>query len=267
VHDPIVISNDSDLATVANSGTGTVNDPYIIADWNITGSIGHGIYITGTTNHFRIENCLIVNSTKRGSSGIYVDNVTSGTTTITNNTCNDNAWGIYLRDSNSSTIANNICNSNNGYGIYIENSASSTVVNNTCNSNRNNGISLRDSGSSTVVNNTCNNNSDDGINLSFSDYSTVANNICSSNDGRGIYLVRSGSSTIANNTFFDDGLNFGPSSKEQLFSARVENNTVNELPLGYFENKTDSTINGAYGQLILVNCNNTMDRNSSVLLL
>ncbi len=87
VHDPIVITNDGELTAVANSGTGVANDPYIIADWNITGSTIDGIYITGTTKHFRIENCWIGNSTNRG---IYVGSVTTGTTTITNNTCNNN---------------------------------------------------------------------------------------------------------------------------------------------------------------------------------
>ncbi|MHA2307550.1 MAG: hypothetical protein ACXACU_19390, partial [Candidatus Hodarchaeales archaeon] len=97
VHDPIVITDDDELASVANSGTGAANDPYIIADWNITGSTSHGIYITGTTKYFRIENCWIANSTNLGSSGIYVDNVASGTTVITNNTCNSNNWyGIFL---------------------------------------------------------------------------------------------------------------------------------------------------------------------------
>lgn len=48
VHDPIVITDDGELASVANSGTGAANDPYIIADWNITGSTAQGIYITGT---------------------------------------------------------------------------------------------------------------------------------------------------------------------------------------------------------------------------
>ena len=43
--DSISITNDAELATVANSGTGTVNDPYIISNWNITGLTSHGIYI------------------------------------------------------------------------------------------------------------------------------------------------------------------------------------------------------------------------------
>jgi parallel beta-helix repeat protein len=218
VHDPIVITDDDELASVANNGTGTANDPYIIADWNITGSNTHGISITGTTKHFRIENCWIVNSIYWGSRGIYVENVAPGTTTIAKNTCNNN--------------------------------------------NRD-GIALIDSASSTVANNTCNNNNDDGIALIDSASSNLTGNSCINNSNYGIYIDNSGSTTATKNTFFNDGLYFVASSKDQLISCTVENNMVNKLPLGYFENRTDSTITGVYGQLILVNCNNTMVKNKN----
>jgi parallel beta-helix repeat protein len=52
-------------------------------------------------------------------------------------------------------------------------------------------------------------------------------------------------------------------SKENFLSYTVEDNTVNELPLGYFENKTDNTITEKYGQLILINCNNTVVKNQN----
>ncbi|MFX0171213.1 MAG: NosD domain-containing protein [Candidatus Hodarchaeota archaeon] len=215
MRDPITITNDDELAAVANSGTGTANDPYIIADWNITDSTTHGISITGTTKHFRVENCWIESSVEYGSCGIYVNNVSAGTTTIINNTCNNNIYGIFLWDSGSSTVTNNTCNNNDGCGIAVSSSGSSTVTNNTCNSNT----------------------------------------------GSGIFLDRSGFSIVANNTFFNDGLQVRLYSKEELFSYTVENNTVNGLPLGYFANVTDSTISKTYGQLILVNCNNTIVKN------
>jgi parallel beta-helix repeat protein len=112
VHDPISVTNDNELAAVANSGTGTVTDPYIITGWNITGSSTHGISITGTTQHFRVEKCWIESSVEYGSCGIYVDNVSAGTTTIINNTCNSNCNGISLWYANSLTVINNTCNSN-----------------------------------------------------------------------------------------------------------------------------------------------------------
>jgi parallel beta-helix repeat protein len=191
-HAPITVTNDTELAAVANSGNGTINYPYIIASWNITGSSTNGIHITGTTKHFMIKNCWINGSTQRA---IFVGNITTGT---------------------------------------------ATIINNTCNNNRKYGISLYESKSSTIVNNTCNNNKRGGISLS-----------------------QSGSSTVANNSFFKDGLVLMISSKEDLLSYTVENNTVNGLPLGYFENLTASTITETYGQLILINCNNTSVKNQN----
>ncbi|MFX1506835.1 MAG: right-handed parallel beta-helix repeat-containing protein, partial [Promethearchaeota archaeon] len=166
VHNPISITNDEELAALAISGSGTVNDPYIISGWKITDSDTYGIYIIGTTMHFRIENCLIANSSKYG---IFIDNVTSGTTTVANNICNDNiVIGIYIRYSTSSTITNNTCNNNYNFGIYLQDSSSSIIVNNTCY------------------------NDGTGIYLFRSDYSRVANNIYNDNIEYGIYLGESG---------------------------------------------------------------------------
>ncbi|MHA2347890.1 MAG: right-handed parallel beta-helix repeat-containing protein, partial [Candidatus Hodarchaeales archaeon] len=280
-HDPITITNDTELATVANSGNGTINNPYIITGWNISSSTSYGIYITGTTKYFIIENCWIKNSKYHG---ICVDSVSSGTATIINNTCNNNGGsGIYLWFTHSSTLTDNICNNNGDYGfslslsefltltnntgngnffhgIYLRSSGFSTVINNTSYSNGQDGLSLRYSSSLTVINNTGNNNSDiglsfyscesstfiqntgnyntwHGIYLHSSGFSIVVNNTCT-NNYFGITIENSGFLTLANNSFFNDGLNFMASSKEELLSFTVENNMVNELPLGYFENKT-----------------------------
>ncbi len=222
VHDPIEIANDVELAAVANSGTGAPNDPYIIAGWNITGSPTHGIYISVTTKHFRIENCWINSSNEHG---IFVDNVATGTTsivnntcinngeygkhgislinssfsTLTNNTCNNYYHGIFLWDSSFSTLTNNTCNSNTRSGIRLDSSGSSTLINNTCNSNER-GIILSESSSSTIINNICNDNDEEGIFLWDSSFSTLTNNICNDNDEEGILLENSGSSTLINNT-------------------------------------------------------------------
>ena len=190
LHDPITVNNDDELAAVANNGTGVKNDPYIIANLNITGSPTHGISIEGTTKHFRIENCWIASSEL---CGIFVRNITPGSAIFTNNTCTSNfCGGITLSACNSSLVANN----------------------------------------------------------SFNDYNV------------GIRLHSSSFSTIVNNTFFNNGLDF-LAFKEELLSYTIENNKVNELPLGYLKNKRDSLITGTYGQLILVNCNNTIVKNQN----
>ncbi|MCK4845128.1 MAG: right-handed parallel beta-helix repeat-containing protein, partial [Candidatus Heimdallarchaeota archaeon] len=125
-HDPISITSDSDFEVFP--GTGIVEDPHIIEGYIITTTSNNGIYITDTTKYFVIRDCYVDAS----DYGIYIWNVTDGTATVINNTCN-----------------------NNGYdGIKIDSSGSSTVVNNTCSNNYWDGISLSFSGSSTVANNT-----------------------------------------------------------------------------------------------------------------
>ena len=111
IHAPITVSNDTELAVIANSGNGSANNPYIISGWNITNSVTNGIFITKTTKHFRIENCLIEGSNNHS---IHIEYVSPGTNTISNNICNySNGSGIYLNHSGSSTITSNICKNNN----------------------------------------------------------------------------------------------------------------------------------------------------------
>jgi parallel beta-helix repeat protein len=224
IHDPIAITTDGELAAVANSGTGTANDPYIIAGWNITGLSTHGISIIGTTKYFKIENCWV------GSSnidyGIYVDSVASGTTTIINNTCNSNYYGISLWYANSSTVINNTCTSNRFAGINLEHSGSSTVAKNTCTYNSRDGIRLRDSNYLIVTNNTCTSNRYAGINLEHSGSSTVAKNTCTSNRYAGINLEHSGSSTVVNNTCNNNYYGVGIGLWGSAFTT-LANNTCN----------------------------------------
>jgi parallel beta-helix repeat protein len=246
-HDPITVNNDEELAAVANSGMGSVNDPYIITGWDITGFPTDGIYIRGTTSHFRVENCRVSDCER----GIVVDNVTSGTGSITNNFCfNNTLFGIHIRYSEFSNITANLCTNNGGIanggsGVYLYYSGYSTLTNNTCNynedgielilspssiiaanicnANRDNGVSLWLSGSSTLVNNTCNNGFI-GIDLYDSDSSALINNICI-NNSKGIDFRISGFSHITKNTC-SDNRRYGISIDTSGYSI-LSNNTCN----------------------------------------
>jgi parallel beta-helix repeat protein len=108
-HDPIYAGNDEQLADVANSGTGSVCDPYIIAGWYISGSqwyVEYGIHISQTSKHFRIENCRVDDC----NTGIDLYHVSSGTATLTNNICTYNSlYGIHLLASGFSNLSTNLC--------------------------------------------------------------------------------------------------------------------------------------------------------------
>ncbi|MHA2319485.1 MAG: right-handed parallel beta-helix repeat-containing protein, partial [Candidatus Hodarchaeales archaeon] len=196
VHTPITVNNDSDLAVFSSRGNGTFNSPYIITGWNITASQKDGIHITGTTKHFQINNCWIASSLAHG---IFIENVTTGTVTLTNNTCiNNNGDGINLWNSSSSILDNNNC-SNNDKGIILQYSGSSILDNNTCNNNEKYGIYLSRSNLSNATSNICANNRQTGIYFILSSSSTVTNNMCSENNQRGLSLISSSSSTVSNN--------------------------------------------------------------------
>ncbi|MFX0052933.1 MAG: right-handed parallel beta-helix repeat-containing protein [Candidatus Hermodarchaeota archaeon] len=256
LHDPITVNNDTELAAIANSGVGSANDPYIITGRNITSSTTGGIYITGTTKHFRIEKCRL----SECGLGIFVENVASGTVTITNNTCiNNSFYGIRVRDSDFSNITDNTCNSNEYSGIILRSSSFSLLSNNTCSSNNEIGIHLLDSSSSTVVNSTCSGNEYSGIDLQGSSSSTITDNICNSNGRNGTFLSSSGIilhssrfSLLSNNTCDSNdeaGIQLISSS-----SSIVVNNTCNRNGnSGIFLISSDSST------VINNSCNNNTD--------
>ncbi len=191
-HDPIEITSDGNFTDYGFLGLGTIEDPYLIEEYNITTTDNIGIHIIDTTKFFVVRNCYVAAT----DYGIYINTVATGTAIVNNNTCNNNFQiGIYLYESGNSTVANNMC-LNNGAGILMEYSDGSTVANNTCNNN-NNGINLVQSGVSSITNNTCNNNKNlRGIYLSYSDSSTVADNTCSESP-LGVMLYHSDGSTVA----------------------------------------------------------------------
>jgi len=276
-HEPILIWSDNDFKNYDIKGKGTEESPFVINNLNITTTSSKGIYITNTTKHFIISNCLISASYM----GIHIQKTAPNTAQIIQNICNDGGVGIIIHDSPGVYVSDNICNKNDKEnGISIIDSPSSLIINNTCNENSGpnfheknygNGISLINSPSSTLTDNICNLNNGHGISLSFSQDSIARNNHFSDNVISGIWVDYSRNSTVTNNIFKDNCLAF-----ESLFTYNSENrhrlkeftldyylsmkiidNFVNEKPLGYYSNLTDQIITTTDdGQMIFVNCFN-----------
>ncbi|NPD87768.1 MAG: hypothetical protein HGN29_03545 [Asgard group archaeon] len=275
-HPYILITDDGDFTSYSFSGDGSESTPYLIENYNITTG-SYGIYITGTTKHFKIRNCYIDSITH----GIYIKSVQAGTAIIINNTCEYNSeYGIFLEEASGTTLENNTCNNNN-YGIYMMGtfyvySTNIRCINNTCNSNTNRGIQLIycsniliteneckyniygiNTGSSsdlTLINNTCNlnehvgidvwgsnnnvtlinnkctenctpGNSGAGIRLSTSTIGILTNNTCDYNNDWGIFIYDSSEVTLINNTCRNSnshGINL-----QDSFDANLINNTCN----------------------------------------
>ncbi len=125
----IYITSDTDFGPSGYNfpGAGSVGNPYRIENLEITTTNQSGIYITGTTSHFIIQNCTL---TAEGY-GIFVESVASGTVEIINNTCYGSINGISVWYASSTVIANNTCIDNESYNIYLDYSENSIVANNT----------------------------------------------------------------------------------------------------------------------------------------
>ena len=232
-HPTIAIYSDLDLENAAVSGTGDSGFPYILENWEIDTENNHGIYVTGTTNHFIIRNCTFIPNTGYSSYfGIYLNQVPEGTARIENITTKSNYHGIYLYHSDNVTITNSIAKQSLNYGLYTHYSDYTRVLNCTF---QDNGV---------------------GIYVNRSPYSTIWNCFLK-NDDYGIYMAYNTEyATIANNTLHENGIHFHFSTKSEGISNTVENNTVNGLPLGYIENATDTVISNPYGELVLINTTN-----------
>ena len=79
----------------------------------------------------------------------------------------------------------------------------------------------------------------------------ITNNIIKNHTKSIIFYIPSKNNTISNNQFYNSGITFYDHSKKSIF-----NNTLNDKPLIYLENKKDTIINKPLGQCILFNCSN-----------
>jgi len=147
-------------------GSGTLGDPYIIANWIITdnGIANSGIVIYNTDAYFIIRNCTasgFVN--KSWFSGIKFINVTHGK--IEGSEVYTNSQGIYIYQSTNIEIVNCISYQNlEGYGMGIISEDSSYITIKSCNCYSNGyGIHLWYSSYCTIENTSCYNQYDIGV--------------------------------------------------------------------------------------------------------
>ncbi len=183
-----------------------------------TNSNNCGIHLNSSS-----DNTVTGNTCNDNNYGIYVRD-SSSSNTVTSNTCNDNNYGVYLRSSNNNTVTGNTCNNNNQYGIYLASSSSSnTVISNTCNDNN---CGIYSSDNNTVTGNTCKNNQY-GIYLSASSNNTVTGNTYNNNNC-GIYLSASSNNTVTGNTCIrGTGLATDYTASQHTIQLKATSNSYN----------------------------------------
>jgi parallel beta-helix repeat protein len=219
----IEIISDDDFGNYSSSGTGTLNDPFVIENFIISTTNSTGILIQDTTKHFKIQNCII----DADSRGISVKNITSNTGIIENNTCINNSFtGIYARDAPNTTIVNNTCQFSYYYAMRIIDCNESKVISNFCTSNTQGGITVESCFEIEIRDNVLiDNGYSAGILVDYSDFSIIENNTCINNERYGIRLrTLTGalvSENCVNNTNTCTGIELFDTSE-----VSVSNNTV-----------------------------------------
>ena len=264
-HDPIVINSDSDFANQGFPGNGSRSNPYLIEDLNITEG-QNGIFVSDTRVHFVIRGCHIA-----GSDSVEFDNVTNGrvekcvlvqgwgvrlssSPNCVVSHCNISSVtdGMRITSSANLTISGNSISNFSQYGITASSIPNSIVDGNsvsTIEQQNHEAIYITSSRNLTIRGNKVFNNPYIGIKLSTSDDSNILENIFDSNVGYGLSMSACEGCNVSSNQFIRDGI-FIESTSPLL--CTFVNNTVNNRPLGYFEDLSDTTIDvSPYGQVIL----------------
>ncbi len=169
-----------------------------------------GIYLINTAGNY-ISQCSLNNNTY----GIYMDGEfgTAGNNTIYNNTFWNNLMAVDLHDSDpGNQVISNYMN-DNLFGLFVDNSNGTTIQYNDVVSSNTHGIFLiQDSDSNLVISNNVSDSTSDGIALfgvvgSMPASNLVDGNILSGNQGAGISMDKVGDNTITNNVIDSSGSN------------------------------------------------------------
>ena len=232
------------------TGSGTINDPFVIENVIINGqNYTSCIHISNSDVYFIIRNCFLYDAGSHGDAGIEFDTVDNGKI-INNNVSFSKNHGIFLNRGENNIIINNIVSNSRRAGIDLEAFLDNcTIIGNKMYDNGQDGIVLRQdcdnntirenliyrSGYSgillqggsdhnmvkrnTVVNSLC------GISLyRNSNYNTIQSNRISNSDTNGIRIEESQFNTVKENTIFSN-LEYGI-NVEFSQSYQTENNEV-----------------------------------------
>lgn len=198
-HSPIrIIGNDQFTEeNGVTSGSGTVDDPYIIENWVIVsdGSASQGIFINNTDVYFIIRNCTIsgFHHPDEYRQGIELSEVVHGK--IESTIISECQTGISIRYSKENIISNCSCFNYSalyGYGIGIFLSNNITIISCRC-YNMYTGIDISKSSDITIKKTKCFNNTNNGLD-SFAVEPTsmrffIENCTFQNNNDCGIYLI------------------------------------------------------------------------------
>lgn len=174
--------------------------------------------------------------------------------TVTNGTSYSVSAGIKISGSNCVIEKCNVVH-NMDYGIWIVSSDNNSIKN--CNisySEFESGIFIDGSKNNLVSQCIFMSNNQSGIILKSSSNDIISDCVFNFNGWYGLSIFLSNNESILNCTFRGDGL-FISGDNIHNFIHEIKNNTVNGLPLRYYKNMKNFTIEGEdAGEIILANC-------------
>ncbi len=248
-HSSIFINNEDDWDIYNFPGNGTLDDPYLIENYEIITSNYWGIYILSVPQKFVIRNCFI----RAESRGIRLYNTTEGAIVIDGVTIDSvERTGISVMYARNVTILNCIiANGGLNHGIYIL-GQNSVIVNNAV-SGYHVGISVT-GGNALICNNTVTNNVYAGIIADDGDYYQIYNNTCKFNP-TGIYVLRTSYTNVYNNTCSfnsENGTRLDAAHESNVYYNWLEANGLFGVVLAY-----DSTNVQVYQNVFIDNAGGT----------
>jgi len=147
VENPIFINGSATGLTAHNwtwaeeqdwcSGSGTLNDPYVIENLFIDGkNQSNCIEIHNSAKFLILRECTVFNSSLSKSvqaSGIFLKNVSNSI--LSDNECNYNAFGLLMEQCSNNNITGNSASFNTWAGFHLHQCDNNTISNNVANNN------------------------------------------------------------------------------------------------------------------------------------
>ena len=293
VENPIFINGSATGLTAHNwtwaeeqdwcSGSGTLNDSYIIENLFIDGKNQSScIEIHNSAKFLIIRACTVFNSSSDQDARIFLENVSNSI--LIDNDCDYNTFGLFLEQCSNNNITGNSASFNTWAGFYLSVCDNNTISNNIANNNiggvvESTGIYLRLCNFNLVSENTANNNKY-GIWLSSqytvwgSHNNTITNNTASYNEVGIVLYGNAGRcyDNIISGNIVSNNLNYGirvSKSPQNIFCKNTvkdnendgiyiyiesHNNTFTENIILYNDQIGLKIDNQSYGNVIYYNC-------------
>lgn len=227
-----------------------------------------GIYLSSSSNNMILSNTLHPDSHPSFGNGIVLADGSNDNQIIKNNCINFNEHGISIRSSEDNILEKNNCTKSE-IGISLSGCKATVLNGNDCSNNSEIGIRVQNSSHLIVSNNVCDNNGDVGIELDRGtgegdrcEWNELTSNDCSENGLAGIDLGDSSRSVLRMNSMWGNGITLESMPLNVQEEHDIDTtNMVNGNPMYYLVNRTGIRLDGGAGQVILVNCSETVIEN------